>query len=261
MSDSLTLVKFAGLIRSGVTIDKALQIIGGLPEDKALRYLLLVSKEAGSAIASEIDQVASIYLQRERAIERIAIAQTGPRSSSRLVLWLPIITLMLAQISGLGVLSTFSKNGLLVLCVGFGAMLLIVAKLISSKLIKRAVPAKDHLGFYLLGVALASSGGASLNKAQNLALDLYKQIFDAIPPDRELHLGAEALHIATHTGARVGELLRGYAESLQRDVATKAEIKIEKLNVKLLLPLGLAVLPAFILIAVIPLTFSMIGSK
>ena len=259
MSDSLVLIKFAGLIRSGVTLEKAIQIIGGLPEDKNLRYLLEVSRATGSAIASEVDQVASIYLQRERAIERIAVAQAGPRSSARLVIWLPVITLILAQLSGLEVIPAFTKNHLLVLSIGLGAFLLVIAKLVSSKLIKRATPVSENLGFYLLGVALACSGGISLHKAQNTALDKYKEIYGLLPSQKELQLCAEALHTATHTGARVGELLRANAESLQRESATRAEVKIEKLNVKLLLPLGLAVLPAFILIAVIPLTFSMLS--
>jgi tight adherence protein B len=261
MADSLLLVKFAGLTRSGVVIEKAIQIIGGLPEDKNLRYLLRVSTETGSAIAREIDQVATIYLQRERAFQRIAVAQTGPRSSARLVLWLPVLTLLLAQVSGIGVMAAVSRNVLLVLSFGLGAMLLVVAKLVSSKLVRKATPEQDQLGFYLLVVALACSGGISLHKAQNKALEMYKEVFGEIPTTHELQLCAEALHISTHTGARVGELLRGSAEALQREAATKAEIKIEKLSVRLLLPLGFAVLPAFILIAVIPLTFSILGSK
>jgi tight adherence protein B len=261
MSDALTLVKFAGLIRSGVSMPKAIQIIGGIPEDRALRYLITVAQATGSAIASELDQVADIYLQRERSLQRLSVAQAGPRSSARVVIWLPVITLMLAQVSGYGVLAAFTRNMLLVISVGLGAILLVVAKLISSKLIKHSTPAKDNLGFYLLGVALASAGGTSLNKAQNLALDHYKEIFNSLPGEQELILCAQALHLATHTGARVGQLLRSSAETLQREAATRAEVKIEKLSVRLLLPLGFAVLPAFIFIAVIPLTFSMLGAK
>jgi len=261
MNDSLTLVKFSGLIRSGVSIEKAIQIIGGLPEDKSLRYLLKIAQETGSAVAGEIDQVASIYLQRERAIQRIAVAQTGPRSSARLVLWLPLVTLALAQLSGLDVSHAVSSNKILVLSFGLGGLLLVVAKLVSGKLIKKATPVNDNLGFFLLGVALACSGGTSLHRAHNKALDVYKETFGSLPSNQELQLCAEALHTATHTGARVGELLRGSAEAMQRESATKSEVKIEKLNIRLLLPLGFAVLPAFIFIAVIPLTVSILGSK
>lgn len=261
MSDSLTLVKFAGLVRSGVSIDKAIQIIGGLPEDRSLRYLLRVAQDVGSAVAGEIDQVASIYLNRERAIQRIAVAQTGPKASARLVLWLPLATLCLAQLTGLDIVQAVSKNQILVISFGLGGLLLAVAKLISGKLIKKATPTNDNLGFFLLGVALACSGGISLHKAQNKSLEIYKEIFNQIPTRHELQLCAEALHTATHTGARVGELLRASAEEMQRESATRSEVKIEKLNIRLLLPLGFAVLPAFILIAVIPLTVSILGSQ
>jgi hypothetical protein len=72
MSDSLTLTKFAGLLRSGVELDKAIQYIGGIPENTSgLRYLLEVAKDAGASVANEIDVVADLFTFKERSLQRI----------------------------------------------------------------------------------------------------------------------------------------------------------------------------------------------
>jgi tight adherence protein B len=72
---------------------------------------------------------------------------------------------------------------------------------------------------------------------------------------------AQVALLVEQTGARVGDLLRRQAEQLQRESLTQSEIQIEKLSVRLMLPLGLAVLPAFLFLTVIPLMFAMLGPK
>jgi tight adherence protein B len=140
-------------------------------------------------------------------------------------------------------------------------MLLLIARALSARLIKRAKPKDTNIGFYLMGVALESSGGASLNQAQNRAADIYKKVFGADPARDELKAMAQVALLVEQTGARVGDLLRRQAEQLQRESLTQSEIQIEKLSVRLMLPLGLAVLPAFLFLTVIPLMFAMLGPK
>jgi tight adherence protein B len=140
-------------------------------------------------------------------------------------------------------------------------MLLLLARALSNRLIRRAKPKDTNIGFYLMGVALESTGGASLNQAQNRALDIYAKVFAKDPTPEELTAMAQVALLVEQTGARVGDLLRRQAEQLQRESLTATEIQIEKLSVRLMLPLGLAVLPAFLFLTVIPLMFSMLGPK
>ncbi|MEI8232082.1 MAG: hypothetical protein WCG32_05930, partial [Actinomycetes bacterium] len=140
-SDSITLNKFAGLLRSGVPMQKALQFIGGMPENKpGLRYLLEVTTHSGAKVANEIDVVADLCYQRQRSIERIQIAHAGPKTSARLVIWLPVITLAIAQLSGMDLLGAIRARPALLLSIGLGALLLALARLFSSKLIRKALP-------------------------------------------------------------------------------------------------------------------------
>jgi tight adherence protein B len=262
MNDSLTLTKFAGLLRSGVDLDRALEHIGGMPQDASgLRYLLEVAKDAGAKVAYEIDVVADLFTFKERALQRIQVAHASPKASARLVIWLPLITLVLAQLVGINILAAVTTKPIILVSLGFGLMLLLLAKTLSSRLIKRAKPGDTATGFYLMGVALESSGGASLNRAQNRASDIYLSVFGSNPSTEELTAVAQVALLVEETGARVGDLLRRQAEQLQREALVAAEIKIEKLSVRLMVPLGLAVLPAFLFLTVIPLMFSMLGPK
>ncbi|NBR64921.1 MAG: hypothetical protein EBT65_03095 [Actinobacteria bacterium] len=262
MSDSITLTKFAGLLRSGVDLDRAIEHIGGIPENsKPLRFLLEVAIDSGAGVAHEIDVVADLFTFKERSLQRITLAHAGPKASARLVLWLPVITLGMAQLIGLDILKSLASKPVLLVSLGFGLMLLLLARTISNRLIKSAKPKETTIGFYLMGVALESSGGANLNIAQNRAGEIYSKVFGKDPAKEELTAMAQVALLVEQSGARVGDLLRRQAEELQSAAITSNEIQIEKLSVRLMLPLGLAVLPAFLFLTVIPLLFSMLGPK
>lgn len=260
ISDAITLTKLAGLLRSGVAMPKALEIIGGIPTNNpGLKYLLEVAVQSGASVASEIEVVADLCYQREISISRIKVAYAGPKSSSRLVIGLPVLTMVMAQLSGFDLLGTVSNRPVLAISIALGIALLISAKLVSSKLISRAMPKESFSGYFLMAVALASGGGANLNKAQKLAFGSHVEVFGQEPSKEELLAMAEIFNLVETTGARVGDLLKSQARNMQREFLTANELKIEKLNVRLMLPLGLAVLPAFICLAVIPLMASMFG--
>ncbi|NBR78179.1 MAG: hypothetical protein EBT76_05215 [Microbacteriaceae bacterium] len=244
-SDAITLTKFSGLLRSGIAMPKAIEIIGGIPTNNpGLQYLLEVAIQSGAGVAAEIDVVADLCYQRDSSLERIKVAYAGPKSSSRLVIWLPVLTMLIAQLSGFELL---------------GAIL--AAKIVSSKLIARATPTENHSGYFLMAVALASGGGANLNKAQMLAFESHTKILGEEPSKSELLAMAEIANLVETTGARVCDLLKSQARNMQRENLTANELRIEQLSIRLMLPLGLAVLPAFVCLAVIPLMASMFGPK
>jgi tight adherence protein B len=72
---------------------------------------------------------------------------------------------------------------------------------------------------------------------------------------------AEITELVEHSGARAVELLRKQAQKMQEEVLFAAEVKIEKLGIKLMLPLGLGVLPAFVFLAIVPLMLTTLGAQ
>ncbi|MBD2759865.1 type II secretion system F family protein [Yimella sp. cx-573] len=71
---------------------------------------------------------------------------------------------------------------------------------------------------------------------------------------------AVALTLAGELGLPPRDLLHGAAAALRRAEATRAEHAVNRLSVLLVLPLGLLFLPAFALLAVVPVVISLARS-
>ncbi len=262
MSEVIILTKVAGLLRSGVSLEKSLEQVGtGKNSSKGIQYLLLVAQDSGSSMVSEIEFVADVLSSRERALQKIEIAHASPKSTARLMLWLPVITLAMAQLLGWGVLDTLLDKPIVLVSLGLGIVLLVLAKLVTARLLKHAKPEESHEGFYLLGVAMQFSAGANLVRAQDRALANYLEVFCKEPPASELSVMTEISELVEHSGAKAVELLRKQAQQMQEEVLFASEVKIEKLGIKLMLPLGLGVLPAFVFLAIVPLMVTTLGAQ
>ncbi len=262
MSEVITLTKVAGLLRSGVSLEKSLeQLATDKAQSKGIQFFLLVAQDSGSSMVSEIEFVADVLGSRDRALKKIELAHAGPKSTARLMLWLPIITLAMAQLLGWGVFDTLIEKPIVLVSLGLGIVLLLVAKLVTFRLLKKAKPGQSYEGFYLLGVAMQFSAGANPDKAQDLALTNYREVFRQEPSESELSVMAEVVELVEHSGAKAIELLRKHAQRMQEEVLFAAEVKIERLGIKLMLPLGLGVLPAFVFLAIVPLMVTTLGAQ
>jgi tight adherence protein B len=167
----------------------------------------------------------------------------------------------MAQLVGWDVVSSITQTPITGLSIAFGLVLLLGAKFVSSRFLIRAKPKDSFTGFYLLAVALEISAGTNFAHAQRRALRTYMEHFGNEPSAKELEALAEIIPLVEQAGIRVGELLRAQATNLQREEINIAEMKIEKLGIKLMIPLGLGVLPSFVLLAIVPLMVTTLGSK
>ena len=111
----------------------------------------------------------------------------------------------------------------------------------------------------MLGLGLLVSSGMNHKKAVDLAIDVYIKTFGATPSSREVSEITKVGEYLGQSGSRITELLRSKADEIQMEKLQNSQIAAEKLGIRLLLPLGLAVIPAFLLIAVLPLTVSMVS--
>jgi tight adherence protein B len=262
MSEVIALTKVAGLLKSGVSLEKSLEQVGGeISQSKGLQYLLSAASDSGSSMGSEIEFIAEVLSSRDRALQKIEIAHASPKSTARLMLWLPIVTLVMAQLLGWGVLDTVFEKPIVLVSLGLGILLLLSAKLVTSRLLKKAKPEYNYEGFYLLGVAMQLSAGANLPEAQHRALTNYLTVFGLKPPVSDLSAMVEISELVEKSGARAVELLRRQAQKMQEEIMFSTEVKIERLGIKLMLPLGLGVLPAFIFLAIVPLMVTTLGAQ
>lgn len=262
MSESLGIAKFVGLLKAGVSMNDSLEQLGKADDQSlGLRYLLQVSIDAGSGVASELEFVTEIFAARERASQRIEIAHASPKSTARLMLWLPILILGMAQFLGWGVMDSLVQRPIIAVSILIGLALLLISRFITAGLLNRAKPAESFAGFYLLGVALQVSGGTSLERARARAEIIYEEVFQVLPPVEEQKILEQVSNLVEQKGARANELLRRQAKLMQEENQQAIELKIEKLGIRLMVPLGLGVLPAFVFLAIVPLMVTTLGAN
>ena len=102
--------------------------------------------------------------------------------------------------------------------------------------------------------AIATGGGALPERAQDLVTKVCSEY--------SLDVGeADSLHNLVSLSRRAGVPVAGLARAsarLRRDLGrTNAEERMARLGVSVVMPLGLLVLPAFVLVAVVPMAVSL----
>jgi tight adherence protein B len=105
--------------------------------------------------------------------------------------------------------------------------------------------------------AVALAGGGSWTSAASAVRDVVAE-----RPSRpgEAERLRETLDLARRAGVPAAALLRAAADDVRDDVAADALAAAERLGVRLVLPLGTCVLPAFVLVGVVPVVVGILSS-
>jgi tight adherence protein B len=120
----------------------------------------------------------------------------------------------------------------------------------NRRMLRAAMSANVAPGLALDLMAIAVAGGGSLDRARALVEPLVASMDDVDP----------VLDLSARAGVPAAALLIAEAEEQRRDAAATAKSAAAVLAVRLMLPLGLCVLPAFMLLAVAPLLIAVISS-
>jgi len=136
-------------------------------------------------------------------------------------------------------------------CAAAGCALLLIARAWTARLVRAAEPRGELPGMDLDLLAIAVSGGGSPDRAVQLVRD--RAGVEAGPAARRV------LDLATWAGVPASDLLRAEADQVRREYLADAQVRVARLGVTLLLPLGVCVLPAFLALGVAPLLISVIS--
>lgn len=214
-----------------------------------------VAAEAGAPLAATLERLGEVLTATDDARREVAIALAGPLATSRVVLALPLVGLLggvLLGVDTLGVLVTTPPGWF---CLGAGGILLLVARRWMRRLVARARESDPTPGLGAELAAVAVSGGGSADAAvERVAAALAEA--GLVADDS----AASAVAFARRAGVPVAALLRAEARESRREAQTDVRLRIAALGTRLLLPLGLCVLPAFVALGVAPLLLAMIGS-
>jgi tight adherence protein B len=173
--------------------------------------------------------------------------------------WLPVVGIVMAYIIGVDVVGVLLGGPLGWGAAGAGVSLMVAGRAWTARLVREASRAGPVAGAEPELMAIALAGGMPPGRARQLI----EQTQARIGIGDENGSGAavdRVLRIAERAGAPAIELLSAEARQQRRVARANGRTRAELLAVRLLLPLGLCVLPAFILLGVVPVILAMVSS-
>ncbi|MFO7689751.1 MAG: type II secretion system F family protein [Cryobacterium sp.] len=231
-----------------------------------------VATDSGAPLAGCLRQLARSFRDLAQLHRDFSVALAGPAATARMVMLLPLVGILLGATMGFNALQTllFTLPGLV--CLGLGSGLLVVAGRWNRKLLARAQKTRPAPGLHLDLMAIALAGGGSVDRARALVTAATENFAtpgtarggradEADEADgAEGALVSRVLALAVRAGVPAAELLRSEAEQCRQDARTEGQRRSAALGVTLMLPLGVCVLPAFMLVGVVPLLVSVLSS-
>jgi tight adherence protein B len=225
----------AALLSSGVNLKTALAEL----KISSLSEQLSQAIQLGAPLIPLLKSLEAQELSQIRAEGELEQAMAVPQATRKLLIWLPALTLLVSLAVGIvsldSLINPLATAGLLA-----GSALLVVGSRISNRMLEttnfdfKLRPLQDF--------SIAISSGLNLSQIKNKFPEL---ILD--------HKVKSLLEISQRTGARLSQLIESELElSLSEQLAQKIS-NLRKLSVRLLIPLGLTTLPAFMLFIIPPI--------
>ena len=236
---------------------------GDSPESAERAWLGLaaawqVATQAGAPLAGCLRELAASLRDLAQVQRDLEVALAAPRATARLVMVLPVIGVLFGSLMGFDSLHTRFATVPGLVCLGGGALLMLGAASWSRALVRRAAPTELTPGLRLELMAIAMSGGGSVDRSRALVQAAAGRY--GITSDSDVDPIDRVLALSMRAGVPAAELLRSEAEQLRRDARSAGQRRAATLSVTLMLPLGLCVLPAFMLVGVVPLLISVLSS-
>jgi tight adherence protein B len=230
------------------------------PEERtawaALAAAWAVATEAGSALAPTLQRFAEVLRSMAQGRREVEVALVGPVATARIVLALPAIGLLFGMLLGFDALRTLVTTPAGWACLLVGGLLVFGGVRWNRRLIAAARVQDVTSGLALELLAIAVSGGASLERARGV-------VDRALVEAGLAPLGADAdssLEFARAAGVPVAALLHVESEERRRVATADGQRRAVELGTRLLLPLGVCILPAFIALGVAPIVLSIVSS-
>lgn len=228
--------KLESLLASGLPLRSALEHSGM----KSLSPVLVEAIRLGAPLRTVLRQLDEVELSQQRAAAELTQAMAVPKATRALLMWLPAFALVFSQLIGLSSLTALAHPvSLLAISLGLG-LILLGRKLTNSMLLEPKLDqsAIDSLQLFAVGIA----AGLGLN-----------QILRRYPDLASCSQVASLVEISKTTGCALSSLVHS---SIQTEITASAAsllAQLRELSVRLLIPLGLTTLPAFLLFTIPPI--------
>lgn len=221
-----------------------------------------VSETTGAPLAPCLTSIAASLLDVGSTERAVQIALAGPTATSRLVLGLPVVGLVFGALLGFDTLQFLFTTTLGAVCGLAAVVLVLIARRWSNRLVRAVAPRGRAPGLLLdLTIIALASGRSALSAVAAVSTAITDCELESATESAE-HSDREAvLVLSKRAGIPASLLLASEAQSYRRMARTAAARNAEKLGTQLLLPLGLCILPAFILLGVVPIVAGIVSSS
>lgn len=226
--------QFESLLKAGVDTKTAIALLELESEEQF--ELIEFAISCGAGLVETAQLLADLEQIEEQTRAEVSQAQQIPKSTRQLMLWLPWFGLALAEVAGLGAINAIlSTAGILFLLAA--AALSYLGSWLTKRMTHSALSAMARPEQPLLRLAVALEAGVSLGDALSLA---------------GLEHEEKVIGFAKSTGVSLRELIRVQLRTDLLYWRTTCLSAAKGLSVKLMVPLGLTTLPAFLLLTVAP---------
>lgn len=217
-----------------------------------------VATDAGAPLAPTLADLADSLRSLAQVQRDMDSALAGPVATARMVMALPAVGVLFGLALGFDTVGVLFGNPLGVACLVAGCVLLLAGRAWNRHLVASAQPSHLTPGLEFDLMAIAVSGGASIPRARSAVSSAARDCGVALDPRSELL--DDVLSLSRRAGVPAAGLLRSEADQQRRIATSDGERRAARLAVTLMIPLGVCVLPAFMLLGAAPLLISVISS-
>jgi tight adherence protein B len=218
-----------------------------------------VAVECGAPLAASLRELAAVYRAVGHNQRELEAAWAGPRATVRLVAALPAVGVVFGLLMGFDTLRVLFASPPGWLCLLLGGALMFAGGRWNRRLMAAARPARSAPGIGIDLMTIALEGGCSIGRARSIVREQLRR--NGLDPSHEDEsLVSDVLALAEAAGAPVSDLLRGEAVLLRNRVRVEGRAATEVLAVRLMIPLALCFLPAFLVLGVMPVVLALVSS-
>ncbi len=210
-----------------------------------------VASTVGAPLAPSLRAFGEALREEQESREDVRVALAEPAATARLVAWLPLVAVALAVALGFDVTRVLG-NPLGIAALIAGLALMLAARQWTMRLVRAAQPAPGIPGVHAELLAIALSSGVSIARAESVVADA-----GGAADDRD---STAILALSSTAGAPAVELLRADAAGQRHRARIVGRLGAARLSSRLLIPLGVCTLPAFLLLGVAPMMLSVLGA-
>jgi tight adherence protein B len=251
-------------VQQRVPVDEAIlaEIASAAPTGSAgwrgLAAAWRVATDAGAPLAPTLDDFAASLRDLAQTSREVQVALAAPIATAKMVMALPAVGVLFGLALGFDTVGTLFGTPVGLGCLFGGVLLMLAARRWNRRLVRGAEPAMQTPGLAIDLVAIAVSGGASTQRAMHAVEVACDRASIELTDDADAF--SAVFSLSTRAGVPAAALLRSEAAEARRRARSDGARRAATLSVTLMLPLGLCILPAFMLLGVAPLLIAVISS-